>query len=596
MNITFDKSIEAVQTCDATFEQEFKDERYMPWRAYYLDYSSLYQCIHIISSPQTAAKRIELEWHKVQDFFTSKRGEIERRLAACHLLNKEDNGQLPEQVKIVQTDIHRLYHFSKLNHGAFLRLFMRYDTLFDSTLTIPGFEDLSVLLFEWIYEINSLLEHPHCKSPKGPVRKYWLHPDNLLEVMLYLSWRAGIQTGPASLLYPANDEELAIGALCMREIKTVYYDTPTFTSYSERIANDPKECLWRTRDYGQKDYVAIEKKCSGATSRAEKHLTHKSLGKIPQYSQESIFANKARKIDSRRWIKKNSSLSLQDKSPVLKTTQRRTMFQTDETTIYIDTDIVMMDPTSTTDLTFPYCLVQIMGKELAELHACPLLEPVYDFSVYLHGVGTLFSDKVHIYPQWLQSPLDDDLRRIPFRGDLLSAGEKKKRQHSLTINTATDSSNSAQSSTINTPWSSTTIATIITCPDDDKEVTSVYAQDTNKLLVPLLSHNSRRSSFRSFDTASSPLLSPARRSFDSYCTFDHPTSSRSDPSQCKNCVSRRSSTDYFCTPSRPLMSSEWDNYYSRPEPAKYRTTFFAVSCLGISFAASYLLYVVLMVF
>ncbi|KAI9282628.1 hypothetical protein BY458DRAFT_543757 [Sporodiniella umbellata] len=479
-NRALKESIDVTQVCDAAFEQEFQDQRYTQWIDYYLDFSEIGSSLKVGSSPSAVAKLIELEWFKVHDFFLTKRSEIERRLAACHLLKKEDNVQLLEQVKIAQSDIHRLYHYSRLNYLGFLRLFMHYDTLFDTKLSIHGFEDLSALLFEWVYEINGLIKTRPYSRPSGPLRKYWLHPDNLLEVMLYLSWRAAIQTGPAFLLYPATHDETATGTNCLQEIISVYYDTPSFKSYSERISNDPYEFLLRIRDYGQKGYVAIEQKGSGETLKPEKNLTHKSLGKIPQYLSDPLFSNKQRKIDSRRWIKKESlDLTFGNRLPVLKTTQRRTVFQTDQTTIYIDTEIVIMQPEqpmSEGDM-FPYCIVQVMGEELEGLHTCALLEPIHDFSIYLHGVGSLFSDKVHIYPHWLQSPLGDDLRRIPFRGDLLLSNEKKKRfQNSLTINT--DSCSSTQSSTIHTPWSSSTIATIVTSPDTEKcMASSLYSQD-----------------------------------------------------------------------------------------------------------------------
>ncbi|KAG1151396.1 hypothetical protein G6F38_001332 [Rhizopus arrhizus] len=342
------------------FEQEFKDLRYMPWKFNYLDYSQLQQYIDTISSSKVVAKRIELEWIKVHEFFTLKKGEIERRIAACHLLNKEDNHQLPEQVKIVQSDIYRLYHFAKLNYSGFLRLFMRYDQLFESSLTDlllhrmltnKTFWDPSTVLFELAHQINCLIPSPsnlvvNIKKEtikKQTIKKYWVHPDNILEIMLYLSSQAVIQSNRPLDLYPAvsevdlsfpseaedekQDYMTNLDDASKTQITTIHFDTPTFTSYSDRIANKgSKDSMIRMRcfndsskDHEAPNSVAIEEKIYGhGISDVDEQLqfyTHKSLGKVPQYVQEPMFSIVSEEqlncshIKQRLWLKKNQASS-----------------------------------------------------------------------------------------------------------------------------------------------------------------------------------------------------------------------------------------------------------------------------------------------
>ncbi|PHZ13109.1 uncharacterized protein RHIMIDRAFT_237135 [Rhizopus microsporus ATCC 52813] len=644
---------------NTSFEQEFKELKYAPWRFSYLDYYQLQRDITTISLSQTVAKRFEAEWSKVHSFFVLKKGEIERRIVACHLLKKEDINSLMEQIKIIQADIHRLYHFAKLNYSGFLKLFILYDELFESHSTDlllqrmminKSFWDPSIVLFEFADQLNYLMPHPVCAPcvSRGKIKKYWVHPDNVLEVMLYLSSKATIQNTHPSDLYPAMNEIglplsydysayhqhkpsiATISDTNKVQITSIYFDTPTFASYSERIANPScHDSIVRMRYYGNKDhdtinFVAIEEKgYDHNVIKSRSQQTHKRLGKIPQCSQESIASNVSEqyqgnysKIHQRFWVKKKhmskwmkgsysfkktldkpccqyrtkepqrsvqqmkdscfkleNQVHSKEKVPVLKIAQTRTVYQAHDSrsTIYLDTNIVMvqlsqnetgnsiLEPSkypyenlsSHEAVRFPYCLVQIIGDDLPELQSCCLLEPAHDFSLYLHGIGTLFSDKVHVYPKWLQNPLQDDLRRTSFRGDLLFAEEKRQRrsfnQNSLRINTNTVHSDSDQSSIADTPWSSTTIATIVTCYDDDPDISQVshHSQqhlDENKLFAPLSNRSSRCPSLETIATSplltpnsqrtfdiNSPLLSPARQSFDSSCSFDHPTSSRSDP-------------------------------------------------------------------
>lgn len=180
--------------------------------------------------------------------------------------------------------------------------------------------------------------------------------------------------------------------------------------------------------------------------------------------------------------------------------------------------------TCSNDITrFPYCVIQVEQRQhdntdwLMKLESSPLLAPVHNFSLFLHGVGTLLCDQVHVFPSWLSKLEFLDIRQCTQRGKLLIQPEQEPPVVLETV--SSDDANY---------WSSNTIATIVTCYDDNS--------DEGYVKSPLLSSSS--SSISSLLSPTQPPFGKFRRSFDSYCSFDHPTSSKSDPTNCKSCMGR----------------------------------------------------------
>jgi hypothetical protein len=215
----------------------------------------------------------------------------------------------------------------------------------------------------------------------------------------------------------------------------------------------------------------------------------------------------------------------------------------DSVSISIDTDIAMIKyhqqtlqddyPYSSLGnniVRFPYCIVQISATAgnnepswISDLTQCAMLEPVNSFSTYLHGVGTLFQDQVDAVPSWFSH--DDDIRHLEARGQWLIGKLTEKEKTLLTKKSSSDSM------TKHVLYCGTTdIATIVTCYDEEEK-------------SPSSASSSNSFSKKMQPSSSSASLSPIpehglRRSFDSYCSFDHPTSSRSDPHNCRSCSGR----------------------------------------------------------
>ncbi|KAI9493654.1 VTC domain-containing protein [Zychaea mexicana] len=207
---------------------------------------------------------------------------------------------------------------------------------------------------------------------------------------------------------------------------------------------------------------------------------------------------------------------------------------------------------------FPYAVVKISYPSvsrqrhawLLDLCSSSLLEPVHDFSVYAHGIGGLMSDTVQTTPHWL-SKMNQDLSRSENRGQLL--------KQLLRVNLAMEHNASSGSNLLKlppTPFSSTsaiyspastnsssscissnnrTPSTRATTPSSTKGK-SVSEEDLRSAAVEAVTSNERQ-----------PLLQKQhpRPSVGSYCSFDHPSSSRSDPAQCRDCMTRRQSSPPF---------------------------------------------------
>lgn len=246
-----------------------------------------------------------------------KKGEIERR--ACQLEQKE--------IKTLLQDIHQLYHFSKLNYCGFLRLFMQQQRLFGSAPSLrrlminKPFWDNSCDLFSLAVCFNqTCIQHPIIDSSSSStttlrsaetahersIKKYWVHPDHIVELMLFLSTNNMViqdhQNNPSST-FMATDEighphniksestdihhqenklqkKLFSGRV---KVSTVYMDSPDLNDYTEKLVGqtDTLSCTktTRIRSYDNVPCSSIEQKIY----YNQQQIRHKGVGKEPQH-------------------------------------------------------------------------------------------------------------------------------------------------------------------------------------------------------------------------------------------------------------------------------------------------------------------------
>ncbi|KAI7873277.1 VTC domain-containing protein [Mucor mucedo] len=639
------------QTDNASFDRDWKQLRFAPWRFFYLDYHH-----HLQQEGQTMEQWLVSEWIKVYEFYMLKKGEIERRVS----------GGDPKEIPTLQSDIQQLYHFSKLNYCGFLRLFMQYHRLFGSgppptdalrrLMMDRPFWDTSSHFFSMLVPFNRLCIHstalPSCDSSKrsldtivtatheSSVKKYWLHSDHVIELYLLLSTH-GLQIQDNNAINTATDEighpqgfkstnDIHPSSIVPHsgrlKISTTYLDSPDLNDYTDRLVgqSDTLSCTKsiRTRTYDNVPYASLEQKmyyhqqhhrkkkgkepecCGTLTTLAwiqqrvwlkQKHLA--SLFRA-EYSLSNLLDKPSclYRTDGLLVTEKDvcrmkqTSLHMQEqvhhkiKIPVLKTSQYRTVFANKDITVTIDTDISFTRPHQPESNRFPYCVVQIQHSQtptwLSELEASRLLEPVHDFSLYLHGISILH--RVHVYPPWQSKFTSSDIRYPRHRGSLLSLNKTKDQVTNAT--------------TPPVSWSSDTIVTL------DEDTLSSSSSTCSSLLSPTVNKQGQ-----------------LRRSFDSYCSFDHPTSSKSDPTNCKSCQTKLNPHPPFYGTSHPkkptnrtsargditffsvLKNACLSTFHKKGEKTSLlpqyhthtgisRPTIITLTCVFTSFVISYLLY------
>lgn len=155
-----------------------------------------------------------------------------------------------------------------------------------------------------------------------------------------------------------------------------------------------------------------------------------------------------------------------------------------------------------------------------------------------------------------------DLTCVQERGTLI-----KPAQRTLTVDTGATDNNHLQLPP--TPWSSSSAIASLS----DKSNSSSGSNST-RATTPNSNHHhspSANHTAKKFDddhdkqeTERAPLLKRKHDSFESYCSFDHPSSSRSDPSTCRDCHARRRQSSSYSQRSKSSTSMKSIDHYGSP--------------------------------
>ncbi|KAL7926528.1 SPX domain-containing protein [Trichoderma austrokoningii] len=295
--------------------------------------------------------------------------------------------------------------------------------------------------------------------------KFWVHPDNLLEVKTLILRRL-----PALVYSEQSAKEL--DASDSPSITSLYFDNSKFEVYSEKIEQQSEATSLRLRWYGQlssRPEIFVEQKSADATGKSEEHkftIKDKYIRKFldGEYTAEKTASKMERHGESQQQIEAFKSTvarvqEFQQKrklAPVLRANYVRTAFQKpadDRVRISIDTDLAFIredtldksrpcrDPNEwhRTDIDnsnmkypfpninqsevskFPYAVLEIKLKEdgsrkrptwIEDLMGSHLVHPSPRFSKFVHGVASLFDDYVNNLPFWL-GDLETDIRKDP---------------------------------------------------------------------------------------------------------------------------------------------------------------------------------------
>ncbi|KAL2161597.1 hypothetical protein VTH06DRAFT_8159 [Thermothelomyces fergusii] len=312
--------------------------------------------------------------------------------------------------------------------------------------------------------------------------KYWVHPDNVTELKLVI-----LKHLPVLVFNPSKEFEEEDSA-----ITSVYFDNPdTWELYEGRLKKTEGAEAIRLRWYGgmRSETVFVERKThredwTGERSvKARFSLKEKNVnaflrgellppaifekarreGKKP----EAAIAEDERLAREIQW-----SVLRKGYRPVCRSFYHRTAFQLPadaRVRISLDTELTMIrednldgvrrsgDNWRRMDIgvdypfsqlppgdvvRFPYAVLEVklqtqLGQEppewVRQLTSSHLVEAVPKFSKFIHGVASLFPDRIHLLPYWMPQ-MDVDIRK-PVTHDF---GIRKRLENSATTSVSDD--------------------------------------------------------------------------------------------------------------------------------------------------------------
>lgn len=297
-------------------------------------------------------------------------------------------------------------------------------------------------------------------------KKFWVHPDNLLEVKTIILRRLPV------LVYNPQTSKVAEGNQPDPSITSIYFDNSAFALYSNKVVNNSGSSL-RLRWYGQlndRPEIWIEKKTVTEDERSsEARFATKAKYVQPFIEGEYHMEKQIKKLEDRAGAESSEARNLKsavsdvqqfikehDIQPVLRANYTRTAFQIpgdDRVRISLDTDLAFIredavdtgrpcrDPDSwhRSDIDnneleypftsirkgeisrFPFALLEVKLRNTPGMKSTEWIEDITNshlvkeaprFSKFVHGVSTLFEDYVNTFPFWL-GETETDIRRDP---------------------------------------------------------------------------------------------------------------------------------------------------------------------------------------
>ncbi|OLY85109.1 Vacuolar transporter chaperone 4 [Smittium mucronatum] len=420
----------------------------------------------------------------MQDFQQAKIKEVKRMIENCYaeidLVNKNRGSEEAklDQLSVIEEDINgiinevnELAKYTRINFTALVKIIKKHDKnvpfmlkpVFTTKMNIMPFfkESFDALLIELsrLYRIvrdggKDLSNNVNPQSGNGQTfvrqtTKYWVHPDNVMELKLYI-----LKNLPV-LVY-SNDQNKPVNPA----ITSIYFDNSELDLYKGRIEKIEGAEAIRLRWYGGDDVTDIfierkthredwtgEKSVKERFPLKEKHVNSYLAGvydlskKIAKLREEGT--KPARDIDDMERLSVETFESVKNKNlvPVLRTFYNRTAFQLpgDATVrISLDTELSMIREDNfdgieraglnwrRTDIhgdypfpqlperdicRFPYAVLEVKlqtergaepPKWVVNLINSHLVESVPKFSKFIHGVSTLLEDRVDILPFWVR--------------------------------------------------------------------------------------------------------------------------------------------------------------------------------------------------
>lgn len=507
------------------FGKTLRQSIYEPWKDQYIDYAKLKSLLREDKSEDEDAPWTEsdenkfcdeifnTQLEKVAKFQEDTVHKLRERVDACFeklkgLSGPDENKksdisaeQLKEferELDDITNEVKELKKYSNINYTGFLKIVKKHDRKRGERYRIRPMMQVSLskrpfnseqayspLLNKLSYMYFAVRQHLEDNADVQPVdldiasqptthngerytaHKFWVHPDNLLEVKTYI-----LRQLPALVYSQQSAKELDSNE--DPTLTSLYFDNDKFELYTKKADRelDAAASSLRLRWYGYlatKPDIFLEQKIVHKNgSSEERRITIKEKYIKPyldgEYNMEKTVqkmdrqGQKAEDVEEFRTNAKNIQEFVQEHKlgPVMRANYVRTAFQKpgdDRVRIAIDTDVAFIredtldknrpcrDPKEwhRTDIDsskmeypfkninqsevsrFPYAILEIKLKEdgsrkrptwIEDMMASHLVHPAPGFSKFVHGVASLFEDYVNILPFWL-ADLETDIRKDP---------------------------------------------------------------------------------------------------------------------------------------------------------------------------------------
>ncbi|KAL2257329.1 hypothetical protein VTK26DRAFT_320 [Humicola hyalothermophila] len=420
----------------------------------------------------------------------------EKEGEAANDVDPQQLKDLEAELDTITNEVKELQKYSNLNYTGFLKIVKKHDRkrgdrykirpLMQVNLSKRSFNSerayspllnkLSLMYFAIRQQLEQRgadalptdpdIQHETHNGEKYTAHKFWVHPDNLLEVKTYILRRL------PTLIYSESSSKEVDGQHDPT-ITSLYFDNKKFDLYSKKVERETEASSLRLRWYGQlkdRPEVILEQKTLHANgSSEERKFPVKKKYVMPfldgEYKMEKSvqkMERKGRKAEDIEEFKSTADaiqefIRVNKLQPLVRANYVRTAFQNpgdSRVRISIDTDLAfiredtldrdrpcrnpeewhrldidngnMAYPFSNINQSevsrFPYAVLEIKLREDGNRHKRPvwvqdlmgshLVHPCPRFSKFVHGTASLFEDYVNRLPFWL-SDLDTDIRKDP---------------------------------------------------------------------------------------------------------------------------------------------------------------------------------------
>ncbi|OGM41948.1 SPX domain protein [Aspergillus bombycis] len=509
------------------FGKTLKNSIYPPWSGKYIDYHKLKVLLreHDVTGDGSDSdtqwteqdeeafvqELINVQVDKVNAFQVETSQQLRERTSACETklrpLAPSDENEAPtvvdenERMTIASEVLHELdgitkevselEKYSRINFTGFLKAAKKHDRKrgaryrvkpllqvrlsqlpFNSEDYSPLVRRLSVM-YSFVREISSQgvaeprdVEAPRFGQDSYSSFKFWVHSDNILEVKTYILRRL-----PVLIYNPGTSKELET-LPDDPTITSLYFDTPQFDLYTQKVARAPEASSLRIRWTGNlkdKPAIYLEKKVVTDDDRSKEVKVQLKQKHVKEFLDgEYRFDKKLHRMadmgngesEQAESLKRDvdelqSFIKEHQVQPMLRANYTRTAFQIpgdDRIRISLDTNLALIredsldeerpcrDPNEwhRTDIDnigmgypfstvrtgeiarFPYGLLEIKlrgesahkAEWVNDLMVSHLVKEAPRFSKFVHGVAQLFEDYVNSFPFWL-SEMENDIRRDP---------------------------------------------------------------------------------------------------------------------------------------------------------------------------------------